>query len=778
MSLSVKTRILLLGMLPLLIALWFMGLVIVHDFQLMRSLKQVEPATYLNSLITAYIHEVQKERGATGIFLSSKGKKFQSELIQQRNLTDQAWQVLEQFISNHDITEDKTFNNNLQQAIQLARGLSALRKQVDTQSISFNEALDQYSAHNSQWLALIQESSRLTDNVVISQMRLTFAALARGKELAGIERAIVSSTFSRNVLTSAALKKTTYVIAEQQIYFNFFKALAASKQINFYEQKIVASVKDIKQLRDKVISKIDNLDRNVLVFQLYQAVGYGGAIHNFKNYVLRGKEKYYTRFMSNYEAIVKTIQQLEQLKNVSSSYKQALKNIKSVFMKYNLAIKQVKKLYMQDESIAWIDSMVKIDDTPALDGLKELINASSLGNFGVTAAYSFQVYSQKINALKAVEDFLLHDMENTGQQLSAQVQTHFYTLLIITILVVIVVLFAIFYVVNGITSPLSKAINFAQAIARNDLSRKLDINQKDEVGVLAQALNNMSDNLVQMVSQLANNSSTLNNYSHQMKQSSDEVSHSMEKQSHKTNETRVVAQGLVNDAEKVADMSSEAAQSAAKAGQTASEGGVVVTKAITSMREIADLVNQSADSVAELNTLGENISGIISVIEGIAEQTNLLALNAAIEAARAGEQGRGFAVVADEVRHLAQRTAEATHEVSESIKSIQDNTLQVSRQMQTGTERAAHSVELAGQASNALGDIVNQSKTVAEMIDSIAQASNRQVDEIGKISDNIQVIDELASQSMSAIKQAVKVALDLEGSAQSLDEQISLFKLS
>ncbi len=181
-----------------------------------------------------------------------------------------------------------------------------------------------------------------------------------------------------------------------------------------------------------------------------------------------------------------------------------------------------------------------------------------------------------------------------------------------------------------------------------------------------------------------------------MKHSSNEVSQSMEKQSHKTNETLQVAQGGVSDAERVADMSTEAAQSDAQAGQTASEGGEVVNKAITSIREIADIVNHSADSVAELNTLGENIGGIISVIEGIAEQTNLLALNAAIEVARAGEQGRGFAVVADEVRQLAQRTAEATHEVAESIKSIQENTQQVSQQMQTGTERAAHSVEMAG----------------------------------------------------------------------------------
>lgn len=779
MSLSVKSRILLLGMLPLLIALWFMGLVIVDDFQLMRSLKQVEPATYLNTHIASYIHEVQKERGATGVFLSSEGKKFQSELNQQRHLTDKAWQSLEQFISDHDITENKVFNQQMEQAIALARGISALRQKIDSLSISLNDTLEQYTKHNQKWLELTQKTAELTENVEISQMRLGYASFAKGKERAGIERAIISSIFGKDLLSSVALKKVTHLIAEEHTYFNFFKALATPEELQFYQQKLSGSVtEDVQKLRDKLMSKIDNLDRNVLVFQLSQAVGFGGAIHNFKNFVLRGKEKYYEGFLANYEVINHTIKELEKLKNLTSADRQALTDVKSVFDQYHTVVKHAKYLHQEGEAIAEIDAMVSINDGPAVAGLKELVEGSSLGDFGVTAAYSFQVYTKKINALKSVEDFILNEMEKTGQQLSEQVQAHFYILLVITFLVVVVVLAGIFYVVNGITSPLGKAINFAQAIARNDLTQKLEITQKDEIGILAQALNNMSDNLVQMVSQLADNSSTLNNFSHQMKQSSEDVSQSMEKQSFKTTETLQVAQGVVSDAERVADMSTEAAQSAAQAGQTASEGGEVVTKAITSIREIADIVNHSADSVAELNTLGENISGIISVIEGIAEQTNLLALNAAIEAARAGEQGRGFAVVADEVRQLAQRTAEATHEVAESIKSIQENTQQVSRQMQTGTERAAHSVELAGQASNALNDIVNQSKSVAERIDSIAQASSGQVSEIGKISDNIQVIDELASQSMKAIEQAAKVADELEGSAQSLDEQISLFKLA
>ncbi len=780
MTISVKNRILLLGMIPLAIALWFIGLVIVDDYNLMNSLKKMEPATQLNIKIGAYIHEVQKERGATGIFLGSKGTKFRSQLTQQRTLTDQKWATLSSYIKTQDKSSyTPEFEQILNNSIQLALAIPALRKDIDSLSISASKALEQYTRHNSQWLDVVQATAELTENVDVSHIRLTYASFSRGKERAGIERAILSSIFSDNVLTSEALKKATHLVAEQRTYFSFFRALASPEQLHFYQQKMSSPiVQKVQDMRDKLIKKIDNLEKNSLTFQLYGAIGYGGAIHQFKNYVLRGKEKYYTGFIASYEKILSVIAQLEKVKNLTPEGRQALATIKSVFAQYRTAINHVKRLVDEGESIADIDSMVSISDKPAVEGLHRLVKDSSLGNFGVDPEQWFKTITGKINLLKEVDDFISHDMAVTGQQLADQVQTHFYTLLALTVLVIMVVGWGVFYVARGIIGPLEKSVEFAQAIANNDLSRKLAIDQADEVGDLARALNSMADNLVQMVSQLASNSSNLNNYSQQMKNSSEDVSMSIDQQSHKTTEALAVAQTVVADAEHVAIMSTDAARSAAEAGETASQGGQVVTQAITSIQAIADIVNNSASSVVELNKLGENISSIINVIEGIAEQTNLLALNAAIEAARAGEQGRGFAVVADEVRQLAQRTAEATHEVATSIKSIQENTHQVSQQMLTGTESAARSVELAGQASNALNEIVSQSAKVADMIDSIAGASGKQVEEIGQISQNIQAIDELASQSMNAVRQSALVAVELEGSAKELDEQISLFKLA
>ncbi|HCD31133.1 MAG TPA: hypothetical protein DER01_01920 [Phycisphaerales bacterium] len=189
------------------------------------------------------------------------------------------------------------------------------------------------------------------------------------------------------------------------------------------------------------------------------------------------------------------------------------------------------------------------------------------------------------------------------------------------------------------------------------------------------------------------------------------------------------------------------------------------------------MVNRAGEAIDGLGVRGEEIGQIIGVINDIADQTNLLALNAAIEAARAGEHGRGFAVVADEVRKLAERTMQATKEVTKSITAIQSETSHAVEQMGEGTQRVNQGVTHAEKAGNALEAIVNGSKLVSTMIQSIAAASDQQSTATQEISRSIDTINSVTRHSAEGAQQAASAAVQLSDKSERLRHLVGQFKL-
>ncbi|MGA9120472.1 MAG: methyl-accepting chemotaxis protein, partial [Bacteroidota bacterium] len=207
-------------------------------------------------------------------------------------------------------------------------------------------------------------------------------------------------------------------------------------------------------------------------------------------------------------------------------------------------------------------------------------------------------------------------------------------------------------------------------------------------------------------------------------------------------------------------------------------GGQVVDETVVGMKRIAEVVNKSAATVKALGKSSDQIGEIIGVIDDIADQTNLLALNAAIEAARAGEQGRGFAVVADEVRKLAERTTKATKEIAGMIKAIQADTTGAVSSMAEGTKEVDEGIKLADKAGVSLNEIVEVSQKVTDMVSQIAAASEEQSSASEQISKNVEAISTVTAETAQGVQQIARAAEDLNRLTENLQQLLSRFKLS
>lgn len=214
------------------------------------------------------------------------------------------------------------------------------------------------------------------------------------------------------------------------------------------------------------------------------------------------------------------------------------------------------------------------------------------------------------------------------------------------------------------------------------------------------------------------------------------------------------------------------------AGKVAKDGGKIVDETINGMNRIAEVVQQSAKTVEDLGNSSDQIGEIVQVIEDIADQTNLLALNAAIEAARAGEQGRGFAVVADEVRKLAERTTKATKEIASMIKQIQKETDGAVSSMRLGTEEVKNGKLFAAKAGESLREIINGADHVVDIISQVAAASEEQSSAAEQISKNIESINSVTLESANGVHQIANSAEDLNKLTTNLQELVSKFNLN
>ena len=332
-----------------------------------------------------------------------------------------------------------------------------------------------------------------------------------------------------------------------------------------------------------------------------------------------------------------------------------------------------------------------------------------------------------------------------------------------------------FFMTKVIREPIQQVI---QNIDNADLNSRFNSERKDEVGDLQRSFDKFVTSIKETLLQVAESASAVASASSEISSSTEQMAAGAQEQTSQAGEVASAVEEMTKTIVENSKNASNTADTAKEAKKAAEQGGSVVGETVVGMKRIAEVVKQSACTVQELGKSSDQIGEIIGVIDDIADQTNLLALNAAIEAARAGEQGRGFAVVADEVRKLAERTTKATKEIAGMIKKIQADTKGAVTSMEEGTKQVDDGIKLADKAGTSLHEIVDISQKVTDMVAQIAAASEQQSSASEQISKNVEAISAVTGETAQGVQQVARAAEDLSRLTENLQSLVGKFKLS
>ncbi|MCZ8529482.1 methyl-accepting chemotaxis protein [Alteromonas sp. PRIM-21] len=393
---------------------------------------------------------------------------------------------------------------------------------------------------------------------------------------------------------------------------------------------------------------------------------------------------------------------LNQIANISPEFRSDISRISSGFDKYF--------------DVAYEVSQSMVDGTADFSRLGELSAQMNQSYDGAIAAMSQFRDAQQAAFEKA--------FENTDSANTSLISTGVILAIVVTIL-----LFATAVpIVRGIKQSIDDVVRSLKDIAQEngDLTVRIDTKSEDEIGELVYWFNQFMDKLQGVVRDVVEASLPLSNLAQNLRGVTEETQRTIDVQQQSATNAKSAVDTMSGSVDGVAHSAAQAASDANEATTAASEGRQIVQQTVTSIQQLAENVRETADVIGRLESDSNKVGSVLDVIKGIAEQTNLLALNAAIEAARAGEQGRGFAVVADEVRTLASRTQQSTEEIQSTIEQLQSAAHSAVEVMARGTEQATNSVETANKAGSSLETITSTIGRINQMNEQIAHNTEDQ----------------------------------------------------
>ncbi len=424
---------------------------------------------------------------------------------------------------------------------------------------------------------------------------------------------------------------------------------------------------------------------------------------------------------------------------------------------------------MHEARAAYISYTAKVIRLGLADKPDEATRVLYGENYKTQAAY--------FASIKKLVEYQERQMEETGRQAEENYASTRVMMLGLAVAAFLLGSGIAFQVTRGITHPIGEAVRVANRLAGGDLTGTIEVNSTDETGMLLAAMRNMAGRLKEMISEILGSADQVSSTAAQLSAASGQVADGSRQQSEAASAMASAVEEMTVSIDQVSGNAQNARNASRHSGEMSEQGAAVIQNAVTEMAKIEGSVKESSQIIEALEQQSGEISAIVNVIKEIADQTNLLALNAAIEAARAGEQGRGFAVVADEVRKLAERTTTSTQEIAAMIEKIQIGTREAVSSMESGVSRVSSGVALASQAGQSITQIKDEATLVAQAVSDISDSLKEQSAASNDIARNVERIAQMTEENSMAVQQTASAAQLLEQLASSLQATVGRFRV-
>jgi methyl-accepting chemotaxis protein len=453
--------------------------------------------------------------------------------------------------------------------------------------------------------------------------------------------------------------------------------------------------------------------------------------------------------------------------NFSQQFSQDLQQIANLNPDYRAATNTIQQSFTAYYQVAYSVSQEMINNTADFSTLaqrSEKMNAD---------------YDATSRLLSEFRDQRLQQFTSSIEDASEQAGTLITVGVIMGVITMLVLFATAFPVARGIQSSLANMINSLQSLAKEDgdLTARIHTNSVDELGDLAHGFNSFMQKLQHVVKDIVNTAIPLSTLAKDLHELTDDTNNTIAQQRQAATQAKHAVDDMSASVVAEVQSANEAAAAANQSSEAADQGQHTVVATVENIQQLASNVQDASGVITQLEKDANQVGTVLSVIKGIAEQTNLLALNAAIEAARAGEQGRGFAVVADEVRTLASRTQKSTEEIQRTIEQLQSAARLAVQKMQQSTTQADNSVQSATQAGAALQRITQSIAQIRLMNQQIADATDEQQSMANDIVGHVDAIFQNTEHSAQSAGQIAKASSELAALAQNLANITRLFRV-